>query len=95
VILHIVLYLLYMCTLPAAVFKLSECVIVFVMALYVQMARKPLVRQNISASEIVVHRRRIAERGVCFQRRLFVSVSVCLSVCHCVCPHDNFRTTKM
>jgi len=26
------------------------------------------------------------EHGRCFQRRLFV--------CQCVCPHDNFRTTK-
>jgi len=32
------------------------------------------------------HRRSIAKRGGCFQRRLFV--------CQCVCPRDNFRMTK-
>jgi len=36
--------------------------------------------------QLDTHRRSIAERGGCFQRRLFV--------CQCVCPHDNFRTTK-
>jgi len=35
---------------------------------------------------IFTHRRRIAERGGCFQRRLFV--------CQFVCQHDNFRMIK-
>jgi len=33
-----------------------------------------------------IYRRRVAKRGGCFQRRLFV--------CQCVYPHDNFRTIK-
>ena len=40
-------------------------------------------------------RRSIAERGGCFQRRLFVSLSVCLLVCLFVCQHDDFRTIKL
>jgi len=35
---------------------------------------------------LVAHRRSIAKRGGCFQRRLFVSVFVR--------SHDNFQTTK-
>jgi len=35
---------------------------------------------------LFTHRRNIAKRGGCFQRRLFV--------CQCVYPHDNFTTTK-
>jgi len=38
---------------------------------------------------LITHRRSVAKRGGCFQRRLFF---VCLSVC--VCQHDNFRTIK-
>ena len=38
----------------------------------------------------VTNRRSIAERSGCFQRRTFVS----LSVCQFVCQHDNFRTIK-
>jgi len=56
---------------------------------------KQVVRHNINCfrycapgeqASIVTHRRSIAERGGCFQRRLFV--------CQFVCQHDNFRTTK-
>jgi len=32
-----------------------------------------------SPEVIFAHRRNVAERGGCFQRRLFVSLSVCLS----------------
>jgi len=39
---------------------------------------------------VITHRRSIAERGGCFQRRLFV----CLSVCLFICQHDDFRTIK-
>jgi len=35
---------------------------------------------------IFTHRHSIAEQGGCFQRRLFVNLSVC--------QHDNFRTIK-
>jgi len=38
------------------------------------------------------HRRSIAERGACFQQRLFVSV--CQFVCLFLCQHDNFLTIK-
>jgi len=43
---------------------------------------------------VIIHRRSIVEHGGYFQRRLFVSVFVCLSVCQYVCQQDNFRTTK-
>jgi len=43
-----------------------------------------------AARMFFTHRRSVAKRGGCFQRHLFVSVSVCLFVC----LHDNFRTTK-
>jgi len=39
---------------------------------------------------IITHRRSMAERSGCFQRRLFV----CLLVCLFGCQHDNFRTMK-
>ena len=39
---------------------------------------------------MIAHRGSIAERGGCFQRRLFVCLTFCLSVCQ----HDNFRTIK-
>ena len=37
-------------------------------------------------SVIFTHRRSVAKRGGCFQRRLFV--------CLFVCPHDHFQTIK-
>jgi len=37
-----------------------------------------------------IHRRSVAERGGCFQQRLFV----CQFVSVFVWPHDKFRTTK-
>jgi len=47
-------------------------------------------RQSLMVTTVlIIHRRSVAKRGGCFQRRMFV--------CHCVlcvCPHDNFRTTK-
>ena len=42
--------------------------------------------QPYSGDVMTAHRRSIAERGECFQRRLFV--------CLFVCQHDNFRTIK-
>jgi len=38
------------------------------------------------ASSFVTYRRSIAERGGCFERRLFVNLFVC--------QHDNFRTIE-
>jgi len=39
---------------------------------------------------VFTHRRSVAGRGGCFQRRLFV----CQSVCPFGCQHDNFRTIE-
>jgi len=36
--------------------------------------------------DMITHRRSIADRGGCFQRRLFG--------CQFVCQHDNFRTIE-
>ena len=41
--------------------------------------------------DIITHRRSVAERGGCFQRCL----CLCQFVCRCVCPHNDFRTTKL
>jgi len=40
----------------------------------------------LKSAYVVTHRRSIAERGGCFQRRLFV--------CQFVSQHDNFRTIR-
>jgi len=41
---------------------------------------------QVNSRLLFIHRRSTAERGGCSQRRLFVW--------QCVCPYDNFRTTK-
>jgi len=48
------------------------------------------VLQHFNIENLFTHRRSIVECGGCFQRRLFV----CLSVCLFVCLHDNFWTIK-